>query len=76
MPDDEFFTFTLPPDAWRKKPVTSPFKMTRAEAQRRYPGAVAIESTREVRQLDAGQVIAGKDIMHGRQHGPTQEDRP
>ncbi|AMM22977.1 hypothetical protein [Variovorax sp. PAMC 28711] len=59
MPEAEYFTFTLPRDPWRKKPGPSPFKMTREEAQHRYPGAVAIESTREVRQIGDGEPFQG-----------------
>ena len=55
----EYFTFTLPPDAWRKKPQPSAFKMTREEAAKRYPGAKAIEASREVRVEGNGKPFAG-----------------
>jgi hypothetical protein len=55
----EYFTFLLPPDAWRKRPTPSAFKMTRDDAARRYPGAAPIESSREVRELGTGKPFSG-----------------
>ena len=59
MPDTEYYFFTLPPDAWRKKPGPSTFKMTREEAAERYPGAEPILSSREVRTGDSSLIPAG-----------------
>ena len=53
MEEAEFYSFMLPPDPWRKKPSPSTFKMTMAEAAKRYPGAQPILSSREVRKGDA-----------------------
>lgn len=49
MKEVEFFRWMLPPDAWRKKPGPSSYKMSREEAQKRHPGAEPILSTRELR---------------------------
>ncbi|MDM0041893.1 hypothetical protein QTI05_22825 [Variovorax sp. J22R193] len=54
----EYFAWMLPPDAWRKKPQRSPFKMTAEEAQARYPGATPIPETREVRDVGDGKPFA------------------
>lgn len=54
MPEQEYFTWLLPPDPWRKKPKPSPFKLTREEAEKRHPGATIIEGTREVRKSASG----------------------
>ena len=55
----EYFTFTLPPDAWRKKPQPSTIKLTRSEAAKRYPGATPILASREVRLQDGPKLIPG-----------------
>lgn len=47
----EFYNFTLPPDAWNKKPHLSRWKMTMEEAAARYPGAVPDLLSKEVRRL-------------------------
>ena len=58
--ETEFFTFMLPPDAWRRKPSPSTYKMTREDAAARYPGAEPILSSREVRKVgDSGVIPAG-----------------
>lgn len=50
MPHEiEYFFFMLPPDAWRKRPSPSTWRMTREEAAKRYPGATPILESREVR---------------------------
>lgn len=49
MKQVEFYTWMLPPDAWRKKPSPSSYKMSRETAESRYPGATPILSTLEVR---------------------------
>lgn len=51
MKEVEFFNFMLPPDAWRKKPSPSRWKMTLEDAARKHPGATPILSSREVREL-------------------------
>lgn len=51
MKQVEFFNWVLPPDNWNKRPHLSRWKMSRAEAERRYPGATPDERTREVRDL-------------------------
>lgn len=47
----EFFNFLLPPDAWRKKPSPSRWKMTMQDAAKKHPGATPILSSREVREV-------------------------
>lgn len=49
MKSVEFYRWILPPDAWHKKPHLSSWRMSRVEAERRYPGAEPDLSTREVR---------------------------
>ncbi|AMM23151.1 hypothetical protein [Variovorax sp. PAMC 28711] len=70
MPTDDFYTFTLPPNAWSKKPYPSTFKMTMDEAARRFPGAQPIQGSREVRTRATTGVTAAKDELYGRKHGP------
>lgn len=50
MKDVEYFFWMLPPDAWRKKPHPSRWKMSREEAAKR--GLTQpVQSSREVRQI-------------------------
>jgi hypothetical protein len=51
MKQVEFYFFTLPPDAWNKKPRRSGWKMSLEEAAKRHPGAVPELLTKEVRNL-------------------------
>ena len=51
MKDVEYFTFTLPPDVWKKTPRLSKFKLSMEEAAKWHPGASPIADTREVRQM-------------------------
>lgn len=51
MKSVEFFTFMLPPDAWRKRPSPSKWKMTVEDAAKNHPGATPILSSREVRSV-------------------------
>lgn len=51
MKEVEVFQWMLPPDIWRKRPHPSTYKMDRATAEARYPGASPIQVTREVRML-------------------------
>lgn len=51
MKDVEYFAFMLPRDIWRKKPHKSVFKMTLADAAKRYPGAEPILWSREIRPM-------------------------
>jgi len=55
----EFFRWWLPPDAWHRKRHLSSWRMSRAEAQKRYPGAEPDLSSREVRECpeDAGEAL-------------------
>lgn len=45
----EFYFWWLPPDAWHKTRHLSSWRMSRAEAERQYPGAEPDLSTLEVR---------------------------
>lgn len=58
MEDEAKYTFMLPPDIWRKKSGPSSYKMTLAEAAKRYPGATPILSSREVRRSGGGAITA------------------
>ena len=49
MKQVEFYRWWLPPDRMNKKPRLSSWKMSREEAEKRYPGATPDERTREVR---------------------------
>ena len=49
MKSTEFFTFILPPSVWSKRPYRSTWKMTMADAAKRYPGAEPDLLSREVR---------------------------
>ncbi len=51
MKQVEYFSFTLPPNIWSKKPYPSRFKMSVEEAAKRYPGALPILGSREVRHV-------------------------
>lgn len=55
----EVFDWILPPDIWRKKPHRSKSKMTREEALGRYPGAVVIPESREIKMLGSDPIPAG-----------------
>lgn len=50
MKDVEYFFWMLPPDAWRKKPHPSRWKMSREEAAKRGLTEPVL-SSREVRQI-------------------------
>ena len=49
MKSVEYYLWMLPPDPWRRKPSPSTYKMDRETAEKRYPGATPILSSREVR---------------------------
>ena len=56
----EFFTWLLPNALVGGQPTESRYKLTRQQAAA-YPGAVCIESTREVRMLpDSEAIVTGK----------------
>lgn len=63
----EFYNWLLPPDAWNKKPRLSRWKMSRQEAEKRYPGAEPDLSTREVR--DCPEPGEGGPFQAGRPYG-------
>jgi hypothetical protein len=65
MPQVEFFRWLLPPDKWNKRPHLSRWKMSREEAEKRYPGATPDLMSREVGELpEPGEYV------------PTLEGRP
>ena len=72
MREVEYFLWTLPPDAWRKKPHPSKFKMTREEAQKRHPGATPILESREVRQMPETE----EEILKAKLSGMTSPAMP
>ena len=66
MKQVEFFNWNLPPDAWNKKPHLSGWKMSREDAQQRYPGATPDQWTREVRKCPETPEEMLRDQMVGR----------
>jgi hypothetical protein len=63
MKDVEYFTFIVPPDIWRKKASPYPHKMSMEDAERRFPGATPILSSREVRRLPATEAEIRAEVM-------------
>lgn len=66
MKQVEFYNWVLPPDAWNKKPHLSRWKMSREEAEKRYPGATPDERTREVRDCPEDNGEALRTQLNGR----------
>lgn len=67
MPSIELSAYRIPDPRRPGKTYVTRFKMTAADAEKRYPGAVAVEGTREFREVGgeigpgfiAGVVAAG-----------------
>ena len=70
----EFFTWLLPPKEVGAKPIESRYKMTREQAAA-YPGAVCMESSREVRMVpdsEADRHALGPSQIVAPKHEPPQ----
>lgn len=69
MAQVEYFLWILPPDKWNKKPHKSDWKMSRAQAEKDYPGAVPDLLSREVRDVDESAPLIPADAPYARRGG-------